>query len=129
MSTLRRIPMDSNFMKGNINISRSKPNDVLYGYLQLVSTYCKTTQRRFIYASTYSHVKAEQYFGNGENGKPKFPRKNIERAFKVLLDYGFTLNMVSWSNNVRFSLKTANSYPRIIEIIREIENTTDLNII
>ena len=89
MSTLRRIPIDSNFMKGNINISRSKPNDVLYGYLQLVSTYCKTTQRRFIYTSTYSHVKVEQYFGNSENGKPRFPRKNVERAFKVLLDYGY----------------------------------------
>lgn len=89
MSALRRIPTNSSFMKGDINISRSKPNDILYGYLQLISTYCKTTRRRFIYTSSYSHVKVEQYFGEREDGKPRFPRKNVERAFKVLLDYGY----------------------------------------
>lgn len=45
---------------------------------------------------------------------------------KVLLDYGFMYSMVKHCTVVRFSLKTAISYKRIIDIIKEIEMSTDL---
>ena len=31
----RRFPIEGNFMKGNKEISKSKPNDILYAYLQM----------------------------------------------------------------------------------------------
>lgn len=95
-SEKRRFPMEDNFMKGNKKISRSKPNDMLYGYLQMISTtdgkisnVSKKVERRFIYKSDYSHVKVEEYFGYDDKGKPVFSRKNVERAMRVLKQYGY----------------------------------------
>lgn len=85
----RRFPIENNFMKGNKNINKSKPNDILYGYLQMVSTYREEEKIRFIYKKNYTHSEVEKYFGYDNNGKPYFPRKNVERAFKVLLQYGY----------------------------------------
>lgn len=86
---LRRFPMEDDFMKGNKNISKSKPNDVLYAYLQMISNFREEDKIRFIYKSNYSHASVEEYFGYDENGKPLFPRKNAERAMKVLKQYGY----------------------------------------
>ena len=86
---IRRFPLEDNFMKGNKEISKSKPNDVLYGYLQMISTFDENTKTRFIYKENYSHVQVQEYFGYDNDGKPVFPRKSIERAFRVLEQYGY----------------------------------------
>ncbi|MGL4989640.1 MAG: hypothetical protein ACRC57_00525 [Sarcina sp.] len=81
-------------MRGNKDISKSKPNDILYGYLQMMSTTDgkdKNIEKRFLYKKNYSHSQVEEHFGYDENGKPYFPRKNAERAFKVLIQYGYVV--------------------------------------
>ena len=88
MQQKRRIPMEEKFMKGDKNISKSKPNDVLYGYLQMIS-YVDNDGRRFIYKKDYSHSGVEKYFGYDETGKANFSKKNAERAFRVLIQYGY----------------------------------------
>ena len=88
MAEKRRIPMEEKFMKGDKNISKSKPNDVLYGYLQMIS-YIDNDGRRFVYKKDYSHSGVEKHFGYDENGRAHFPKKNIERAFRVLVQYGY----------------------------------------
>lgn len=40
---------------------------------------------------------------------------------KILYDYAFTLKLIRHNFTVRFSLKSAKAYPRILEIIKEIE--------
>lgn len=85
----RRFPIEGNFMKGNKEISKSKPNDILYAYLQMISTFRKEDETRFVYKKEYSHISVEEHFGVDENGKPFFPRKNVERAMKVLIQYGY----------------------------------------
>ncbi len=44
---------------------------------------------------------------------------------KVISDYGFILNMVKPNYPPRFSLKTATRYKRIVDIVKEIEYSTD----
>ena len=88
MQQKRRIPMEEKFMKGDKNINKSKPNDVLYGYLQMIS-YVDNDGRRFIYKKDYSHSGVEKYFGYDETGKANFSKKNAERAFRVLVQYGY----------------------------------------
>lgn len=53
---------------------------------------------------------------------------SINDIKKVLCDYYFILNMVNQNRYVRFSLKTANGYPRIIKAIRELEITDNITI-
>lgn len=88
MTEKRRIPMEEKFMKGDKNISKSKPNDVLYGYLQMIS-YLDGDGRRFVYKKDYAPSKVEEYFGCDIDGKPRFPKKNVQRAFRVLVQYGY----------------------------------------
>lgn len=88
----RRIPMEDNFMKGNKEISKSKPNDILYAYLQMISTTDgkdKKVEKRFVYKKDYSHVNVQEHFGVDENGNYIFPKKNVERAIRVLIQYGY----------------------------------------
>lgn len=40
---------------------------------------------------------------------------------KILYDYAFTLKLIRHNFTVRFSLKSAKAYPRILEIIKDIE--------
>lgn len=47
---------------------------------------------------------------------------------KILYDYGFTLSMVSPNTPVRFSLKTAVSYPRLQQAIKRVELNTGYTI-
>lgn len=75
-------------MKGDKDISKSKPNDVLYGYLQMIS-YVDGEGKRFVYKKDYSHTEVEKHFGYDLEGKALFPKKNVERAFKVLIQYGY----------------------------------------
>lgn len=86
---LRRFPLEDNFMKGNKEISKSKPSDMLYGYLQMMSNYRQEDDVRFVYKKNYSHSDVEKHFGYDTDGKAIFPRKNVERAFKVLIQYGY----------------------------------------
>lgn len=44
---------------------------------------------------------------------------------KVISDYGFILNMVKPNYPPRFSLKTATRYKRIVDVVKEIEYSTD----
>lgn len=85
----RRFSIEEKFMKGDKNISKSKPSDVLYGYLQMISTFRKEDQIRFIYKKNYSHINVQEHFGIDENGKYNFERKAVARAFKVLEQYGY----------------------------------------
>ena len=87
--TKRRFPMEDNFMKGNKHINTSKPNDILYGYLQMISNYREEDNVRFVYKTDYSHTDVQNHFGVDENGKYVFPRKNVERAMRVLIQYGY----------------------------------------
>lgn len=45
---------------------------------------------------------------------------------KVLMDYAYTLTLVKNNTVVRFSIKSAISYSRIINVINDIESSTDL---
>lgn len=113
MSKRRRFPMEDNFMKGNKEISKSKPNDVLYGYLQMISNYRTEDKIRFVYKSEYSHVKVEEHFGVDENGKPLFPRKNAERAMRVLVQYGYVREIKI--SGLRGNLVSAYALPYDVE--------------
>ena len=53
----RRFPMEGNFMKGNKEISKSKPNDILYAYLQMISTFRKEDETRFVYKNLLIKIK------------------------------------------------------------------------
>lgn len=101
-SEKRRFPMEDNFMKGNKDVSKSKPNDVLYGYLQMISTYRKEDNIRFVYKKDYSHMDIERHFGVDEKGKPIFPRKSAERAMRVLIQYGYVreVKVMGLKNNL-----------------------------
>lgn len=44
---------------------------------------------------------------------------------KVISDYGFILNMVKLNYPARFSLKTATRYKRIVDVVKEIEYSTN----
>lgn len=92
----RRIPLDSNFINGKEK-SKVKPSDMLYGYLQMLSTTdskdeygeSKQIDKRFVYKSDYKHTDVVEYFGKDLADKDLFPVKDVQRAFKLLKDLGF----------------------------------------
>ena len=75
---LRRFPLEDNFMKGNKEISKSKPSDMLYGYLQMVSNYRQEDKVRFVYKKNYSHSDVEKHFGYDIDGKAISGEENLE---------------------------------------------------
>lgn len=91
----RRFPLEETFMKGDKRVNKSKPSDMLYGYLQMISTTNNKDGSkdeniiRFVYKKNYSNKKVEDHFGYRDDGKPWFPQRNVQRAMRALIQFGY----------------------------------------
>lgn len=97
---------------------------------QIVSTYCYLFER-FTRVFIYTMLESRPS-GLSTEGYKKFDNISIALLAmldslpkhdmnKVLLDYGYTLMNIRYKYQPRFSLKTATSYPRIVQEIENIE--------
>lgn len=105
---------------------------------QIVSTYCFLFER-FTYPFIYTMLES-RVGGLSELQYKKFDSISIALLSmmnslpshdinKLLLDYGFTLKNLNYQYPVRFALKTAVGYPRILREIENIEiNHDDIKI-
>ena len=89
MSEKRRFPVEEKFMN-------KKVSDMLYGYLQSISTTKPNEETdddksmtRIVYKTDYSHTNVQNHFGVDENGKYVFQRLAVTRAMRVLIQFGY----------------------------------------
>lgn len=106
---------------------------IKYGTLSaqdVIDIFC-ILYERFTYPFIYTMLESKQPWMN-EDHLRNFDNISIailellnsmisEDIKKILYNYAFTLKLVRHNVNVRFSLKSTKTYPRILEVIKEIE--------
>lgn len=104
---------------------------------QIISTYCYLFERFtnvFIYTmlesrpSGLTDMQYKKYDNISIALLMMMDSLPVQDMYRLLCDYGFTIANLKDKSAVRFSLKTANGYPRIIDTAQSVKVIEEINI-